>query len=99
MLLQDKADLLKVMANAQRLGMLTKMAAGEISVEFLARDIGLSQSARSQHLAKVRSAGLARARRDAQQVYYSVSSEKVAAILDLLDQLFDPKAAQPRILG
>jgi DNA-binding transcriptional ArsR family regulator len=81
------------MANAQRLKMLTTMSAGEISVGPLAERVGLSQSALSQHLAKLRAADIVRTRRDAQTVYYFFKSEKVAVVLAMLKELFEDKHA------
>jgi len=90
-LFQSKAELLSIMANAQRLRMLTTLSEGEISVGPLAQRLGLSQSALSQHLAKLRAADIVTTRRDAQTVYYSVKSAKVGVVLAMLDQIF----AQP----
>jgi DNA-binding transcriptional ArsR family regulator len=95
-----KAQLLSVMANAQRLRMLAALSRDEIPVGRLAEMLDLSQSALSQHLAKLRSMGLVNTRRDAQSVYYSVSSTKVQAVLDLLSGLFDEQAMpQARLVG
>jgi DNA-binding transcriptional ArsR family regulator len=95
-----KAQLLSVMANAQRLRMLAALSRDEIPVGRLAEMLDLSQSALSQHLAKLRSMGLVNTGRDAQSVYYSVSSTKVQAVLDLLSGLFDEQAMpQARLVG
>ncbi len=55
---EKKADLLLVMANAHRLRMLKTLAEREVAVNNLADIIGISQSALSQHLAKLRSRDL-----------------------------------------
>jgi DNA-binding transcriptional ArsR family regulator len=94
---QKKAELLNIMANAQRLKMLTMLSEGEISVGPLARYLGLSQSALSQHLAKLRAADIVITRRDAQTVYYSLKSDKVVPVLTMLDQLFTKPARLDRI--
>jgi len=85
---QKKAELLTLMGNAQRLKMLTTMAEGEISVGPLAARLGLSQSALSQHLSKLRTADLVATRREAQTIYYSVKSDNVAVVLAMLDEMF-----------
>ncbi|MFS2155269.1 MULTISPECIES: ArsR/SmtB family transcription factor [unclassified Rhizobium] len=85
----EKADLLNVMANASRLQVLTTLRDGEMGVGKLAETVGLSQSALSQHLAKLRAMDLVSTRRDAQAVYYSVKSDRVYAVLDMLSDLFD----------
>jgi ArsR family transcriptional regulator, virulence genes transcriptional regulator len=93
----EKAALLNVMANAQRLRMLTTMLEGEISVGTLAQKVGLSQSALSQHLAKLRAADIVRTRRDAQTVFYSVKSDSVSVVLATLDEIFGAKEMNQRI--
>jgi DNA-binding transcriptional ArsR family regulator len=96
-LFQSKAELLSIMANAQRLRMLTTLSEGEISVGPLAQRLGLSQSALSQHLAKLRAADIVTTRRDAQTVYYSVKSAKVGVVLAMLDQIFAEPVRLQRI--
>jgi DNA-binding transcriptional ArsR family regulator len=85
---KDKSDLLSVMGNAQRLRALTILSKGEMSVGPLAERLQISQSALSQHLAKLRSSNLVQTRRDAQTVFYSVKSPNVAAVLSMLESLF-----------
>jgi DNA-binding transcriptional ArsR family regulator len=92
-----KAELLNVMANAQRLRVLTTLSDGEMGVGNLAEHIGLSQSALSQHLAKLRATDLVKTRRDAQTVYYSVKSEKVGMVLELLDKMFQAEPVLSRL--
>ena len=80
--------ILTAMANGSRIAILSiLMQGGEISVGALAEEVSLSQSALSQHLAKLRGAGLVRTRREAQTVYYSSNSEPVRKILDVLKEI------------
>ena len=81
------ATLLTAMANANRLKILTKLVGSEFTVGNLAQEVGLSQSALSQHLAKLRSAKLVNTRRDAQTIYYSSNSDAVKAILAALEHV------------
>lgn len=87
-----KADFLLCIGNAKRLQVLQIICDSEVAVAELADMVGLSQSALSQHLAKLRSARLVRARRDAQTIFYSCASPAVLAILKLLKQMFDDEA-------
>jgi len=84
----DAAHLLKVMANSQRLILLRHLAEGECSVNELAAYTGLSPSAASQHLARLRTDKLVATRREAQTVWYRLDDPRVprliAAICDTL---------------
>ena len=93
-ILEQKSAFLSVMANEQRLRVLDILTRGEMPVGALADMIGLSQSALSQHLSKLRSAHMVRTRRDAQTVYYTVNSENVRRMLALLEDIFTPAEAK-----
>jgi DNA-binding transcriptional ArsR family regulator len=82
------AGLLSAMANPKRLMILCCLVKGEVAVGALATRVGLSQSALSQHLSKLRAQKLVKTRRDAQTIYYSSSSESVLKILDSLEDIY-----------
>lgn len=84
----EAAALLASMANAKRLLVLCSLVEGEKSVGEMAALAGLSQSALSQHLAKIRLAGLVTTRREAQTIYYHLASDRVRAVLETLYQLY-----------
>ena len=86
------ADLLTAMANSRRLIILSILVQGEITVGALAEKVGLSQSALSQHLSKLRAMELVTTRRDAQTIYYSCSNLKVKTILETLAEIFAENA-------
>lgn len=81
------AKLLGAMANEKRLQILTIISEKEMGVGELATKVGLSQSALSQHLSKLRSDALVTPRREAQNIYYSTSSDAVRKILALLQDI------------
>lgn len=83
------ADLLAAMANPARIAILGYVTQQEVSVGALSERVGLSQSAMSQHLARLREAGLVRARREAQTVFYSSTSAPVIKVLDTLQVIFE----------
>src|SRR3954447_5527745 len=85
---REASVLLKAMSNEHRLLILCQLVRGEKSVGELVRLVGLSQSALSQHLARLRRDSLVRTRREAQTIFYSVAAQEPLAILGLLDQLF-----------
>ncbi len=87
----EAVELLKAMANQSRLLILCYLAeADDMSVGELASRVGLSQSALSQHLAKLREQRLVSTRKEAQTVFYSVCDPKAAQVLALLHDLFCP---------
>ena len=88
--------LLRAMANEARLLVLCHLAeSGELSVGQLQDRIGLSQSALSQHLAKLREEGLVATRKEAQTVFYRVCDPKAQQVLSLLHDLFCPDLGRP----
>jgi DNA-binding transcriptional ArsR family regulator len=76
--------LLKILANKARLMVLCQLVSGEKSVSEIQENIDLSQSALSQHLAKLRQQDIVSTRRDGTQIYYSLSSIEVQAIMSTL---------------
>ena len=82
------AALLSAMANPKRLLILCSLVKGEVPVGVLATQVGLSQSALSQHLSKLRAQKLVKTRRDAQTIYYSSNSEPVMKILSTLEDIY-----------
>jgi len=82
------AALLSAMANPKRLLILCNLVRGEIPVGALAQEVGLSQTALSQHLSKLRAQKLVKTRRDAQTIYYSSNSEQVIKILEALTDIY-----------
>ncbi|HMQ64757.1 MAG TPA: metalloregulator ArsR/SmtB family transcription factor [Amaricoccus sp.] len=76
---------LRLLANEKRLLVLCRLAiAGETSVGALAEAVGLSQSALSQHLARLRADGLVATRRDAQTLHYRIADPRVRHLLEAL---------------
>lgn len=78
------AELLKAMANPQRLRVLCLLVEREMSVGEINALVPLSQSALSQHLAVLREKNLVATRREAQTVFYSVADGTVHDIIEVL---------------
>lgn len=95
---EQSAALLAVLGNAKRLLIMHHLLAGELAVNELARRVNLSQSAISQHLARLRQAGLVETRRDRQTIYYSSQSDITRRLMHALDGHFqpDPLPLQPK---
>jgi DNA-binding transcriptional ArsR family regulator len=85
----EAAGLLKLLANESRLLILCRLALKrELSVSDLAEAVGLSQSALSQHLGKMREDGLLATRREAQTIFYRISDPNAARLLALLKNIY-----------
>ena len=104
-LLKSKAGaaeaMLKAVANRNRLIILCELLKGERSVGALQSAIGLSQSALSQHLARLRADELVATRRESQTIYYSLSSKPITRLIGLLYELYcephcDVEASPPK---
>jgi DNA-binding transcriptional ArsR family regulator len=87
----EAAALLKLLANENRLLILCRLALkGEMAVGDLADAVGLSQSALSQHLAKMRDEGLVATRREAQTIFYRIADDNAKRLLMLLKDIYCP---------
>ena len=87
----EAAALLKLLANENRRLILCRLALhSEMSVNDLAAAVKLSQSALSQHLAKMREEGLVATRRAAQTVFYRIDNADAARLLALLKDIYCP---------
>ena len=75
------AEFLTLISNEKRLEILALLLHGEMTVGSIADRISLSQSALSQHLAKLRGLDLVETRRDRQMIYYSCNSDAVRQVL------------------
>jgi len=84
----DASALLKAMSNERRLIILCHLAKGEHSVNALCELVGMSQSALSQHLAKLRHDDLVTTRRAAQTIYYRLNGDAATRVLDTVYNLY-----------
>jgi ArsR family transcriptional regulator len=85
----EAAGMLKSLSNEKRLMILCKLLeAGEMSVLPLADEVGLSQSALSQHLARMRAERIVEFRREGQTIHYRLADPKVALVLKALKSIF-----------
>ena len=96
---EKAAKLMTMMSNPNRLLILCQLLDGEKCVMELADSVGLSQSALSQHLAKLRGGKLVATRRDAQTINYSLASEEVSAVMMVLYNLYCNPDTMPNKLG
>lgn len=85
---EEASQLLTLLANPHRLCILCTLLNGERSVTSLEEVVDLSQSALSQHLARLREGGIVSTRREAQSIYYSVADGRAARVLEALAEVF-----------
>jgi ArsR family transcriptional regulator, virulence genes transcriptional regulator len=84
----EAAELLRSLAHGARLKVLCELAGGEKCVGDLVKASRLSQSALSQHLARLRSDGLVTTRREAQTIYYRIADSRADRVVKLLVEIF-----------
>ena len=85
----EAALLLRALSNEHRLLILCHLIAdGELAVGELVERVGLSPSALSQHLARLREEGLVSFRRESQTLFYQVADPKAARILERLWEIY-----------
>ena len=90
----EASALMKALSNEHRLLVLCHLvSAGEMTVGALVDAVGLSQSALSQHLARLRDEGLVAFRREAQTLHYRVSDPRAGQVLQLMRDVFCPELA------
>lgn len=79
--LEKAANVFTSLSNPTRLEVLLRVVKREWTVNELASDLNISQSALSQHLGKLRQAGIVRARRDRQFLFYCCDDDLVLRLL------------------
>ena len=80
--------LLAAMANPKRLMVCIKLLEDEKTVGELAKVVGLSSAALSQHLGKMRAASLLSARRDGRTIHYRLAGGDIRKLLKTLDRIY-----------
>jgi ArsR family transcriptional regulator, virulence genes transcriptional regulator len=88
---KEVAEVLQAIANAKRLQILCLLMEGEASVSMLVARIGISQSALSQHLARMREEGLLTFRRESQTLWYRINDDRIRELMGELYRLYCQK--------
>lgn len=86
----DAARMLKALSNEHRLLILCQIGEGERQVSDL--HVGLSQSALSQHLARLRDEGLVTTRKSGTAVFYRIADPAALKLIAVLAEIFCPPA-------
>lgn len=94
---EETANRLRLVGDPTRLRLLLALAQGESNVACLAELADANASAVSQHLAKLRLAGVVRAQREGQQVFYELVDDEVRALVEHLLGGFTSSSSVGRI--
>ena len=84
----EVSEHLALLSTANRLMVLCHLLDGEQSVGSLQAQLNLSQSALSQHLAKLRDAGMVATRRERQTIFYRIADTRVQRMIDALYSIY-----------
>jgi ArsR family transcriptional regulator len=84
----DAASMMRALSHEARLLVLCELVGGERTAGELVERSGLSQSALSQHLAKLRDEKLVATRREAQSIFYRIADAKAARLLGVLHEIY-----------
>ncbi len=90
---ESACQLLKALANTDRLMLLCQLAQGELNVGELEACTGIAQPTLSQQLAVLRREELVETRREGKQVYYRIASHQALAVIETLYRLFCAEAS------
>lgn len=86
----EAAGLLRALSNEKRLMILCQLGDRELSVGQMLPALGLSQSALSQHLAKLREEALVGTRREGTTIFYRITEPAVLRIIAVLAEIYCP---------
>lgn len=84
----EAAAMMRALSHEARLMVLCELVEGERMAGELVASSGLSQSALSQHLAKLREEGLVATRREGQTIYYRIGDGRAEEILSVLHNIY-----------
>lgn len=85
---EEAAEVLKSIANPNRLMILCSLAESEMTVGAINDRVPLSQSALSQHLARLRAENIVTSRKEGQTVHYRISDPRIVELMSRLYELY-----------
>lgn len=92
----EVASLLKTLSHPLRLLVVCELTKGERSVSALEAATGAAQPTLSRDLARLRGAGLVKARRESKSVHYRLSDPRLARMIEALCAAFGPEPRKKR---
>lgn len=84
----EASDLLKALANPNRLSIICLLLEGESSVAEIESELGIRQPTLSQQLGELREARMVASRRDAKHIYYRIADDRAGRIVKTLREVF-----------
>lgn len=85
----EVADILRALANQRRLQILCALIElGEANVGSLVERVGISQSALSQHLARMREENILAFRRESQTIWYRIADPRISELMGELYRIY-----------
>ncbi|SDR63524.1 transcriptional regulator, ArsR family [Rhizobiales bacterium GAS113] len=91
----EVAGLLRTLANRNRLMIVCTLVEGEYSVGQLDEELGIHQPTLSQQLTVLREAGIVETRRESKQMFYRLTEEKAARLVEALYAIFCADGSTP----
>jgi ArsR family transcriptional regulator len=91
---QFKAEIFQGLAHPSRIAIVECLRAGEVTAGQLIARLGLEQANASQHLAVLRSKQIVTARKEGNQVFYSLRDPVLIEVLDILKRYFYSRISQ-----
>ena len=88
---EDVVNLLKSIANTDRLLILCHLAENELNVSQIENITHIHQPTLSQQLMMLRKSDVVDTRRDGKQIFYRIKDKKLLQVLQHLDQLYCPE--------
>jgi len=83
-----KASLFQALSNPTRIAIVEALRAGELSAGSIQEQLGIEQANLSQHLAILRSRQIVVNRKEGNQVFYSLRSQVLSEVLDIMRRYF-----------
>ncbi len=81
------AELYKVLGNAKRIAIIRLLQKGEMAVDDIAKNSGISKSNVSQHLMHLRYARVVKTRKEGTSVYYRIANEDIHKLCGVIDKM------------
>ena len=85
--MKDAASLFKILSVDKRIEIIELLKRGEMSVNAIADELGITQSAVSQHLRVLKAAGLVRDERRGYWIFYSLDRDALESCRQRLNRI------------